>query len=348
VESDLLRRDFTINSMAVNLDSGELVDPFSGADDLDARKLRTTHPASFKEDPSRLARALVMTGRYGLQPDEKTRQQMVENAHRIGLESPDAVQPILDKLLTSRDPARGVRLARDTGILKHLLPEVDNHWDFDQNNPHHKHTLGEHQIGVLENVASQTGDPDLRMMALLHDIGKPDTQGDRGDGFNNYHGHEQVGAQMAEKRLRALRWPAGRIKRITHLIEQHMFPDFSQAKGARKFIQRVGDDHANDLLTFRWADHAGKGDPQRELEARAATDQMRGLVEQARSVQAPTSQSALAINGNDVLGLGVKPGPQVGQILRRLTDDVVDDPHLNDRAALLQRAQEYANAIPGS
>jgi tRNA nucleotidyltransferase (CCA-adding enzyme) len=354
VEDDLLRRDFTINSMAVSLDDGRLVDPYGGAEDIEARRLHTTHPSSFQEDPTRLARALVMAGRYGLQPDERTRQEIKENAHRLSLESPDAVQPILDKLFSSNDPARAIRLAHDTGLLGHIFPEVEQHWNYDQNNPHHNYPLGEHLLNVLENTSRQSSDPDLRVAALLHDIGKPASRWDDPEtGISHYYrgpngegdDHHTVGANMAEPRLRALRWPVARINRIQHLIEHHMFPSFSSAKGARKFLHRVGDEHADDLLTLRYADQHGKGQTPAELAARTSVDQMRGLVEQSRFVQAPTSQSALAINGNDILALGVKPGPEIGRILRQLTDDVVEDPHLNDPTVLKQRAQEYVNAL---
>lgn len=355
VEDDLLRRDFTVNSMAVDLDSGALVDPYGGAEDIESRHLHTTHPSSFQEDPTRLVRALVMNARYGLHPDERTRQEIKANAHRVALESPDALRPILDKLFVAKHPAQAIRLAHDTGLLKHLFPEVEEHWDYDQNNPHHNYPLGEHLLNVLENVSTQSSDPDLRVAALLHDVGKPASRWDDPvTGFSHYYrgpkgegdDHHTVGAGMADNRLRALRWPVARINRIRHLIEHHMWPAFSSAKGARKFLHRVGDEHADDLLTLRWADQHGKGQTPEELAARTSVDQQRGLVEQVRSAQQPTSQSALAINGNDIVALGVKPGPQIGQILRKLTDDVVEDPHLNDPAALKQRAQEYINALP--
>jgi tRNA nucleotidyltransferase (CCA-adding enzyme) len=357
VEDDLLRRDFTVNAMAVDLDNGRLVDPYGGADDLEARRLRTTHPSSFAEDPTRLIRALVMNARYGLTPDEDTRQQIAEHGDRLPLESADAKQPIIEKLFSSKDPARAIRLAQGSGILKHIFPEVAHNFDFDQNNPHHSYKLGDHLLNVLENTASQSTDPDLRLAALLHDIGKPASAWQNPDtGFNHYYrgpqgqgdNHEVVGADMAESRLRDLRWPVGRIKRIKHLINNHMFPAFSSSKGARKFLQRAGDEHADDLLTLRWADQHGKGQSPEELAARTSVDQQRGLVEQARSVQAPTSQSALAINGNDLIALGIKPGPAIGRILRQLTDDVVEDPNLNDPEILKERAQEYVNAMPVS
>jgi tRNA nucleotidyltransferase (CCA-adding enzyme) len=218
---------------------------------------------------------------------------------------------------------------------------------------HHNYTLGEHLVNVLENTASQSNDPDLRLAALLHDVGKPASRWDDPEtGISHYYrgregqgdDHNAIGAKMAEERLRELRWPVARIKRISHIIDHHMFPAFSSSKGARKFLHRVGDEHADDLLTLRWADQHGKGQTPEELAARTSVDSQRGLVEQARSVQAPTSQSALAINGNDVIALGIKAGPAVGQILRRLTDDVVEDPSLNQPDLLKQRAQEYADA----
>ena len=206
---------------------------------------------------------------------------------------------------------------------------------------------------MLENISTQTSDPDLRVAALLHDVGKPASAWKNPDtGFNHYYknsegqgqDHETVGADMAGSRLRALRWPAARTKRIQHLIAHHMFPAFSSAKGARKFRHRVGDEHADDLLTFRWADQHGKGQSPEELAARTSVDTQRGLVEQSRSAQDPASQSALSINGSDIIAMGIPAGPQVGAILRRLTDDVVENPSLNDPEALRERAQEYVNA----
>lgn len=355
VEDDLLRRDFTVNSMAVDLDSGRLVDPYGGARDIEQRKLRTTHPASFREDPTRLVRALVMHSRYGFNPDEPTRQQMRENAVRLPLESADAKQPIIEKLMKADRPAAGIRLAHETGLLPHIFPEVETHWDFDQNNPHHNYTLGEHLLNVLDGVSDLSDDPDLRMAALLHDVGKPASAWTNPDtGFNHYYRgpegqgaqHEEVGAEMAQARLDGLRWPKARSKRIVHLITHHMFPAFSGPKGARKFLHRVGDEHANDLLTLRYADQRGKGQSPEELAARTSVDTQRGLVEQVRSAQQPTNQSALSINGNDLISLGLKPGPAIGEVLRQLTDDVVDDPALNDRDALMQRAKEYVDARP--
>lgn len=356
VEDDLLRRDFTVNSIAVNLDTGATIDPYGGVKDIEERRLHTTHPSSFSEDPTRLLRALTMHGRYGFAPDEDTRQEMRSHAHRLALESPDAIGPLVEKIMKSNDPARAMRLGQETGLLDHVFPDAAHHFDFDQNNPHHHYPLGEHHLNVLDGVAQQSDDPDLRMAAWLHDWGKPASRwDDPKTGKSHYYrgpngegnDHEHVGADMASSRLHSLRYGDGaRRKRIEHLIRHHMFPAFSSEKGARKFLGRVGDEHADDLLTLRYADQRGKGQSSEEVAARTSVQRQRDLVNSARQAKAPTNISALPINGRDILALGVRPGPAVGQILEGLTNDVIEDPQLADRNRLLERAKEYVQALP--
>ncbi len=358
VEKDLERRDFTANSMAVDAETGHLLDPFGGAKDIERGVLRTTHANSFKEDPTRLLRAITFSSRFGLTPDEKTRREIEENAYRLDQESPDALKQQLEKLMTSPNPAGALRIARETGLLRHLFPELDENFDYDQNNTHHNFSLGEHSFNVLDNVSRITNDADVRLAALLHDTGKPasawthpetgETHYYRGDidGHPVGDNHWTVGANLAEKRLReTYNYPVASIRKVHGLIDNHMFPAFSSSKGARKFLHKY-EPYCDDLLTLREGDMNGKGQSQDELAARTSIDTMRGLTENARQVQAPTNQSMIAINGNDLLDLGLKPGPQVGTVLRQLTNDVVDDPTLNDPEALKQRAQEYIQALP--
>jgi tRNA nucleotidyltransferase/poly(A) polymerase len=248
IESDLLRRDFTVNAMAVDLDTGTLVDPYGGARDIASRTLRTVHPSSFEEDPTRLLRALVASAKHGLTPNESTRAEMAKNASRLDLESRERIQGELDKLFASNNPAGAIRLAQESGILKHVLPEVSSAWEFDQRNPHHNYPLGQHLLHVLEGASEQSDDPDLRLAALLHDIGKPASQWIGPEGGGHYykhidengdqHGadHELVGADMAETRLRALKYPNSRINRIRALIEHHMFPRFPLLKAHESFL----------------------------------------------------------------------------------------------------------------
>jgi tRNA nucleotidyltransferase (CCA-adding enzyme) len=350
VEDDLLRRDFTANAIAIDLDSGRIVDPYGGAQDIAARSLRTVHPNSFREDPTRLVRGLVAMSRHGLEPDEETLAQMREHAPALAKESPERIQAELEKLMKSDDPAKAIRLAHETGMLHYILPEVDDAFGFDQRNPHHNYDLGTHLLQVLDNTAKQTDDPDVRMAALLHDIGKPASQWINPEtGFGHYYhnaelgvgqNHEEVGADMAASRLEALKWfPKERVKRIEHLIRHHMYPDFSSKGGARKFLNRVGDEHAEDLFVLRAADRAGKGtDDYQALKTPVAKQQE--VVEAVRSAGEATDKSNLAIGGNDLIGLGLKPGPAFTQILNSLTDLVLEHPEMNDRHVLLQYVRQ--------
>jgi tRNA nucleotidyltransferase (CCA-adding enzyme) len=374
VEDDLQRRDFTINSPAINLKDGRLVDPFDAVGDIKSRTLRTTHPNSFVEDPTRILRALVMHGRYGVVPDERTRAEMEKYAPSIHDESWDNMRGIWDKLLKSKNPAAAIRLAQETGVLKHVLPELASNWDYDQRNPHHNFTLGTHHMHVLEGVQEQSTDSDLRFAALLHDIGKPasramkciacnhvwheddnpadpfrcpncgstDTKGTFHGGDGVGHDHAAVGAAMAQDRLDYMKWPKARSARIRDLINHHMFAAFSSAKGARKFLNRVGD-HADDLFTLRHADMYGKGTNEFQ-DTKTPVDDMRRLVDQARSTAAPTDRSMLAINGRDLIEAGVPKGPEMAQTLNQLMEAVLENPSVNTREGLLALVQESLHA----
>jgi tRNA nucleotidyltransferase (CCA-adding enzyme) len=371
VEDDLLRRDFTGNSIAVSLKDGHVVDPFGGADDIKNGVLRTTHPSSFREDPTRILRALVMNGRYGWTPDERTRQEMAQHAGALHNESWDNMNKIMDKLMKSDNPARAIRLAQETGVLKHFMPELSNIWDYDQRNPHHNFSLGDHHMHVLEGVSQASGDPDLRMAALMHDWGKPSSRAMKcidcdhvwhesdnpadpftcpacdshntkgtfhgGDGVG--HDHALVGQSMAEERLTHMKWPVARRKRIGELIRHHMFGAFSSQKGARKFLNTVGD-HADDLLILRHADMFGKGTDEAQ-NSKTPVTHMSELVNQARQAPAPTALSGLAVNGRDLIQAGIPQGPMVGQVLNGLMQAVLENPELNERNQLMQMAQSY-------
>lgn len=342
IEKDLERRDFTANAIAVNLRTGEMVDPYGGASDIKNRKLRTVHEDSFPEDPTRLVRGLVAHSRHGLHPDPKTLRQMQVHAPDVAKESPERIQAELDKLFSSDDPGTAIRLAHTTGLLKYLMPEVEAAWGHDQNNPHHAHALGEHLVNVLDSIAKLTTDPDLRLAALLHDIGKPGSEWiDPATGTSHYYlgpegqgaDHELLGAQMSESWMRAMKYPVARIKRVMDLVTHHMYPDFSSPKGARKFLNRVGD-HAHDLMLLREADREGKGTDEYQ-DTKTPVQTQRELVDQVQAAGQATDKSSLAINGNDLIGLGLQPGPAFTQILQALTDLVLENPELNEKHTLL-------------
>jgi len=358
VEDDMRRRDFTVNAMARRLETGDLVDPLGGQADLAARRLRTVSTLSFREDPLRLVRALRFVSQLGFEPNEELLAQMREEAPAVKLVSGERIggglaadgMGELSKLLLGAEPARALRLARDTGVLVELLPEFGPAIGFDQESRYHDLTVDEHTFAVVQAAADADYPLAVRLAALFHDLGKPLTAWRGNDGRLHYYakpgfaerGHDQVGADLAAGALSRLRYPNALRQRVVRIVRRHMFsPGKGDALRARRFLRRNGDELAFDLLDHKHADLLGKrgsgGEPppRDEIDALA---RFREVVAEERSN--PHRLSDLAVDGNDLIRLGFEPGPQLGRILNELLDAVVDEPALNTREVLLARAKE--------
>jgi tRNA nucleotidyltransferase (CCA-adding enzyme) len=336
IADDMARRDFTVNAVARRLDTGELVDPFGGVEDLKQRILRTVGPRSFAEDPLRIVRGLRFVSQLGLAPDEGTLRQMRDEADSVGLVSGERVggglhadgMGELSKLLLGAQPAEALRLARDTGVLTALLPELEPTIGFEQDSKRQHLPLDEHIFAVVQATAD-AGDPlAVRLGALFHDAGKPGASGD----------HAERGARLAGQALGRLRYPARLRSYVTRLVRAHAFPlDRVDERFARRFLREHGDELAFDLVAHKQADLRGKQPPQEEVEAAA---RLRELLEQERVH--PHRLGDLAIDGADLLQIGYGEGPSLGRALESLLDAVVEDPTLNTREVLLERAKALA------
>lgn len=351
VEEDLARRDYTVNAIAYDLQEHRLIDPFGGYSDIEGGVLQTTSSTALLDDPLRVVRGLVLNARFGFEPSDETRTRMAAASGGIPNLSAERIQKELDKLFEAPRVFDAIRLAHNTGVLGHIFPEVDEVWDWSQNNPHHELALGQHCASVMGRLALVSDDPDLRLAGLLHDIGKkpsmwvdPETGSYHFYAKHNEDGtvtgadHEIVGAEMAVKRLRALKYPEKRIARIKALIENHMFGAFTAKKGARKFLAKVGD-HADDLMLLRWADNGGKSEYKSDPEI--SVDKQRSLIDLVRNEEEATDKSQLAINGHDLIEAGITPGPKMGKIFEHLMNEVLENPEMNTREYLLTSAQNY-------
>ena len=340
LEQDMERRDFTINAIARRLETGEILDPLGGRADLERGVLRTTGPASFRDDPLRIVRGLRFVSQLDVDPDEDTLRQMHEWAPRIDHVSGERIggglaadgMGELSKLLLGAHPAKALRLARDTGVLVHVLPEFAPAIGYEQQSGFQHLTLDEHVFTVVQAAADAGAPLEVRLAALLHDLGKPEADRDGG-------AHEAFGAAIAGRVLRRLRYPTKLREYVVRLVREHPFriPEEPTDVDARRFLARHGERMAFDLLAHRAADLAGKTPP---VGASEQAERFRVLVEQERSQ--PHRLADLAVDGSDLIGLGYSEGPELGQTLRTLLDEVVEDPRRNEREQLLRRARELA------
>src|SRR3954464_6258485 len=275
VEDDMRRRDFTVNAMARRLDTDELVDPLGGRADLEARRLRTVSQRSFREDPLRLVRALRFVSQLGFEPDDELLEQMRAEGPAVRLVSGERIggglaadgMGELSKLLLGAEPARALRLARDTAVLVQALPELERSIGFDQESRYHDLTVDEHTFAVVQATADANRVLPVRLAALFHDAGKPYVAWRGTDGRLHYyakvgyaeHSHEQVSAQLAGDALRRLRYPNALRERVCRIVRYHMFQvGKGDAVRARRFLAKHGEELAFQLVDHKEADFLGK------------------------------------------------------------------------------------------
>jgi tRNA nucleotidyltransferase (CCA-adding enzyme) len=251
----------------------------------------------------------------------------------------------LSKLLMGTHPAKALRLARDTGVLVHLLPEFKEAIGFEQESRYHDMTVDEHTFEVVQAAADAGAPLRVRLAALFHDLGKPHVAWRGTDNRLHYyakpgfatHSHEQVSAQLADAALERLRYPTELRQRVVRIVRAHMLdPGRADEVRARRLLQRYGVGLTFDLLDHKRADLLGKGPAnEKDLERLRA---FRKVVEREKT--SAHRLRDLAIGGDDLIGIGYKPGPEIGRTLRALLDDVVKTPELNTREQLLARAEE--------
>ncbi len=257
IEGDLSRRDFTVNSMALELttDSPEFIDPFGGIDDLAMKVLRTPASAtqSFNDDPLRMMRAARFAAQLGFTLDSEVFTAMQKLAGRISIISAERVRDEFTKTLMSSNPRIGITILVDSGIADFVLPEIPKlRLEVDEH--HHHKDVYEHSITVLEQAIAQEdriGGPNLinRLAALLHDIGKPKTRNLIAGGGVSFHHHEVVGARLAKKRLKELRFDNETIDAVEKLVALHLrFHGYGEGEWTDSAVRRYVRD-AGELLT---------------------------------------------------------------------------------------------------
>lgn len=355
LEEDVKRRDFTINAMALKMQSPgleaddkgwvevecEVMDYHGGLEDLQSKLVRTVGDANrrFGEDALRMMRAIRIGSELSFGIEEQTLVAIGRNAQALAHISWERIRDELMKILASDFPADGIGLLYSSGLLDYILPELLESIDVEQGG-HHIYDVWRHSLESLRTCPSK--DPVVRLATLLHDVGKPRTMVRQGPRGVTFYGHEVVGSRMVKKIADRLKLSNKQKEKLFILVRWHMFayqPEMTDS-AIRRFIRRVGVDNINDMMMLRIGDRQGGG-------SKATSWRLRELQRRiGENLYEPMGVKDLKIDGHVLMEkFGLKPGPLIGKVLNRLFEEVMDEWLENDTDKLIARAEMMINEV---
>ena len=346
LQEDLARRDFTMNAMALKVESEkskvkeyEIIDPFDGQKDITGKLVRAAgNPKErFDEDALRLMRAVRFATQLDFLIEKETLSAIKAQAGLIRFVSHERIRDEFVKMIMCPNAADGVDLLREVGLLSYIIPELMDGYGISQNK-HHIYTVYEHNLRALRYSAEQDLSLVVRLASLLHDVGKPKTK--HGDGPNaTFYNHDMVGARIASQIMTRLKFSKKETEDVVRLVRYHLFyynVGEVTASSVRRLVRDVGLENIDDLINVRFADRIGSGVPKAEP---YKLRHFRYMVEKVS--KGPVSVKMLKINGNDVMRiLKLEPGPKLGVLLNALLSEVLDDPEKNTVEFLENRVVE--------
>ncbi len=331
LREDLQRRDFTINAMAYGKPDG-FVDLFGGREDLENGIIRAVGDPMkrFSEDALRIMRAFRFAAQLGYEIEPGTLEAARELAPTLKKISSERIRDELEKILMSDRPDL-LRDAWKAGITAVFLPEFDLCMETDQINPHHCYTVGEH---TLKGISLVRKDKVLRLSMLLHDIGKPASKTTDDSGIDHFYGHQEKSYEMAADILKRLKYDNATMRKVTKLVRWHDLQIRLTEPAVRRAVVKVGEDLFPLFLEVKQADLLAQSTFKRE-EKQAALDRISDIYAGIAERGDCLSLKQLAVNGADLKECGVKPGAEMGDILARMLDEVLNVPSHNDKEYLV-------------
>ncbi len=331
ITKDLSRRDFTINAMAYN-DFNGLIDPFKGLEDLSAKKIKCVGDPErrFNEDALRMLRGIRFSSQLEFQIDFKTKRSIITNSYLLENISKERINVELNKILLSNTPSKGIRNLVETNLIKHIIPDIIDTIGFQQHNTHHSMDVFEHTLCVVDRVDN---DIILRLAALFHDIAKPQCFKLDDNGIGHFYKHDIRGMEITRDRLKQLKYSNSIIDSVKKLVKEHMcrFDNITE-KGAKKLIKRVGDEDVFKLFNLQLADTNCKR-PSVDISGIMRVQEM---VIKILTNKEPITTNDLDINGYDLMQLGIPQGKQIGLVLDKLLEIVLESPQLNRKESLIK------------
>ncbi|HDK7138854.1 TPA: HD domain-containing protein [Clostridium botulinum] len=332
LREDLKRRDLTINAMAYN-DKIGLVDYFHGLEDLNNKIIKCVGNSKdrFNEDSLRMLRCIRFASQLNFHMEESIKLNIRELSRNIANVSMERIRDELCKILVSSQPVYGIKNIVELNLIDYIIPELKVCVGFKQHNIHHDKDVYEHILSVVENVPNKL---ELRLAALLHDIGKPKcfSIGDNGQG--HFYGHQKISADMTKDILKRLKFDNKTIDKVDKLVYNHMARyNKLRTPNIKKFINKVGIDNLDDLFELQIADIKGSA---KEYHSFDNVLNLKIKCEKILSEKQPLTIKDLDINGHDLMKLGINQGKEIGIILNKLLDIILENPNLNNKEDLIK------------
>ena len=338
VEDDLMRRDFTINALAYDPHKGQLIDLYKGQEDIKDKVIRAVGSPNdrFQEDALRMLRAIRFSTELNFAISYDTMQATVDNSDLIKNISFERIRDEFLKIIMSSNPVAGIGLLQKLGLLKFIIPELEEGIGCEQKGAH-IYDVWEHLLHALDHAAQKGWSLEIRLAALFHDIGKPRTRrwdGTKagGEGKYTFYGHEVIGERMTKKILERLKLPKKSSDLILKLVRGHMFfsdTEMITLSAVRRVVVNVGKEHIWDLMNVRECDRVGM----KKKEAPFRLRKYHAMIEEV--LRDPISVGQLAIDGKYMIEvLNIKAGPRMGSILSALLEEILDDPKKNTKEHL--------------
>lgn len=339
---DLKRRDFTINSICMDVNEN-IIDYFNGLEDIKNKIIRCigNPDERFAEDALRMLRAVRFKSQLKFTLEEGTRLSILKNNALIKNISVERISDELNKILLSDKPSDGIRALVDTGLMNQIIPEFMDTIGFEQHNPYHDKDVFEHTMEVLDNIEPKLR---LRLSALFHDISKPEcfTQDESGRG--HFFNHEVKSSERAKSIMERLKYPNDLIEDVRVLIRYHLLKSVDMKdKGVKRYINNVGIERLDDMFSLNIADIKGKS----KIADIAGFERLEVLREKCRNIierKEPLSRKDLEINGNDLETLGIEKGHIYTEILNKALDLVLEFPEKNNKEELIKYVQGLINS----
>jgi tRNA nucleotidyltransferase/poly(A) polymerase len=341
IEDDLKRRDFTVNAIAYNPTTNEIIDPYNGQQDIKDRIIRAVGDPDerFHEDALRLIRAVRFVSQLDFDLDTVTRESIKHNSHRIKAISIERIRDEFVKLVMTAYPMRGIITLSQLGLLEHFIPELEKGIGIEQNQAH-SFDVWEHNLRTLQHSADKGWPLHVRLSAIFHDVSKPETRRfSREKKDYTFYGHDVVGGRVSYEIMERMKLPKELTEKVSMMVRWHMF--FSDTEkitlsAVRRLIANVGKENIWDLIDLRICDRVGTGRPKEEPYRFRIYQSM---IEQA--LQDPISLKMLKADGARIMNVTREtPGPKIGHTLHALFSEVLDDPSKNTEEYLDNRAKE--------